>query len=249
MALFNFNKNNITRSNGGTACGAASYQRGEKFADTYYGTVHNYSKRDDVAYTNVILPPNAPLIFADSATMWNAAELAENRSNSRVAHIFKAALPQEFSLDENVDLVSEFATEYLVKNGMCCDIAIHDKGDGNPHTHILTPTREVTAEGLGEKRRDWNDTQLLIQWRENWAKLCNERFIQKGLDCRISHESYAVQDIDKPYQREATVHLGRNATALERRGVQTELGNRNREIMERNRELELEREREIERDR
>ena len=239
MALFNFNKNNITRSNGGTACGAASYQRGEKFIDYRYGTTHNYSKREDIAYTNVLLPTNAPEKYYDSEIMWNAAELAESRSNSRVAHIFKAALPREFSLDENIELVNEFATEYLVKDGMCCDIAIHDNGEGNPHTHILTPTREVTSEGFSGKRRDWNDKQLLIQWRESWAKVCNEKFLQKGLECRISHESYAVQDIDKPYQREATVHLGKDATALERRGVQTELGNKNREITERNKELEL----------
>ncbi len=54
----------------------------------------------------------------------------------------------------------------------------------------------------------------------------NRAFKEKGLEMRVSHESLEVQGID----REPTVPLGRAATALERKGIQTEVGNRNREI-------------------
>ena len=43
---------------------------------------------------------------------------------------------------------------------------------------------------------------------------------------RVSHESLEVQGID----REPTRPLGRAATALDRKGIQTEVGNWNREI-------------------
>ena len=47
------------------------------------------------------------------------------------------------------------------------------------------------------------------------------------MEVRVSHESLEVQGID----REPTVPLGRAATALERKGIQTEAGNWNRKIV------------------
>lgn len=46
------------------------------------------------------------------------------------------------------------------------------------------------------------------------------------MELSVSHESLEVQGID----REPTIPLGRAAMALERKGVHTEYGNRNREI-------------------
>ena len=61
----------------------------------------------------------------------------------------------------------------------------------------------------------------------------------------MSHESLEVQGID----REPTRPLGRAATALERKGIQTEMGNWNREIEARQREQEEQRQRLYERHR
>ena len=30
---------------------------------------------------------------------------------------------------------------------MCCDFAVHDKGDGNPHTHIMLTMRAIDENG------------------------------------------------------------------------------------------------------
>ena len=54
------------------------------------------------------------------------------------------------------------------------------------------------------------------------------------MEIQVSHESLEVQGID----REPTLPLGRAATALERKGIQTEVGNRNREIETRIKEKE-----------
>ena len=34
-------------------------------------------------------------------------------------------------------MLKEFCNEQFVSKGMIADFAIHDKGDGNPHAHIL----------------------------------------------------------------------------------------------------------------
>jgi septal ring factor EnvC (AmiA/AmiB activator) len=55
----------------------------------------------------------------------------------------------------------------------------------------------------------------------------------KGAADRIDHRSYERQGLELI----PTVNLGVAAMQMERRGVQTELGNRNREIVERNKQL------------
>ena len=35
------------------------------------------------------------------------------------------------------DLIRDYCREFFVSKGMIADFAIHDKGDGNPHAHIL----------------------------------------------------------------------------------------------------------------
>jgi len=63
---------------------------------------------------------------------------------------------------------------------MDADISIHDKQDGNPHTHIMLTL------GLFEKDGSWKSnpqsSTLLIRkarrekWRNKWANTCNKHF-------------------------------------------------------------------------
>ena len=45
------------------------------------------------------------------------------------------ALPIEIPTDQYAELVRSYCYEQFVSKGMCCDFAVHDKGDGNPHTY------------------------------------------------------------------------------------------------------------------
>lgn len=119
-------------------------------------------------------------------------------------------------------------------------MAIHegrseDPTKNNPHAHVLLTDRPVGPDGFcSKKNRDWNSTAQLRLWRKQWADIQNRFFKEKGMEIQVSHESLEVQGID----REPTLPLGRAATALERKGIQTEVGNRNREIETRIKEKE-----------
>ena len=117
---------------------------------------------------------------------------------------------------------------------MCCDFAIHDKGDGNPHVHILLTTRKVDKSGFTKKERVWNDRKLLMLWRERWADWCNHKLYFVS-DARVDHRSYKEQGIDKLPQ----IHLGVEVCAVERKGFKTDKGNKNRRIRRRNLEVEI----------
>ena len=44
---------------------------------------------------------------------------------------------------------------------------------------------------------DWGSPETLEHWRQAWADLCNQKFAEKGLDCRIDHRSYERQGIEQ----------------------------------------------------
>ena len=118
----------------------------------------------------------------------------------------------------------------------------------NPHVHVLSPIRPVNMDGeWGEKRMhipifdedgnpvlnkkgkqkcddpfttDWGKPETLEEWRENWEKIVNEKFAEKGLTCRIDHRSNEKRGLDEIPQ----VHEGSAVRRMEQRGIATYKG-------------------------
>jgi hypothetical protein len=148
------------------------------------------------------------------------------------------ALPREFNLREQIEVLREYAKENFVDKGLGVDFSIHNNGDGNPHAHMMFTTRYITPDGLEGKNRDSDKASELIKWRKSWAEVNNRKFEEKGLDVRIDHRTLKAQGID----REPTIHLGHEAWALEKKGIRTAKGDYNREIKRRNAEREAQKE-------
>jgi ATP-dependent exoDNAse (exonuclease V) alpha subunit len=174
---------------------AAAYRSGMKLESEKAGVTYDFTHKRGVIHAEIILPATAPRSFADRATLWNAVEKSEKRHDAQTARDIDVALPVEFSRDEQIAIIRDYARDNFVNQGMCADFAIHDKGDGNPHAHILLTTRRVTENGFGNKNREWNDRKYLCYWREKWADICNERLSAKGLDERIDHRTLKAQGI------------------------------------------------------
>lgn len=263
MAIYHLSVKPISRRQGRSAVGAAAYRSGEKLHNEYDGLTHDYTRKSGILHTEIMLPENAPHEFNDRQILWNAVEKSETRKDSRTAREIEIALPRELSLDQQLKIVREYVGENFTSQGMCADVAIHSghrhrndinllesKNDkiifqNNPHAHILLTDRPITKEGFSKKKnRDWNKKENVFKWREQWAMLQNKEFERRGLDIRVSHESH----INRGLKEEPTIHLGAKATELERRGIRTERGDKNRAIQERNRMLQ-ERQQRYERER
>jgi len=239
---------NISRSTGRSSVAAAAYRAGAKLRCERSGITHNssvsaaayrsgemldeydYTSKRGVVHTEILLPHNAPMEFGMRGVLWNAVEQSEKRCNSRTARDIDVALPVEFNRADQINLMRDYINESFVKHGMIADFAIHDKGDGNPHAHIMLTLRDVDRDGFGKKNREWNKKEYLQKWRANWSDLCNQRLQAKGLDERIDHRTLEEQGID----REPTIHIGVTAKAMERKGIITERVQRNRDIIARN---------------
>jgi len=131
----------------------------------------------------------------------------------------------------------------------------------NPHVHILLTVRPINDDGTwGAKSKkeyildrngnrirtksgewksrkvnatNWDDVGTLLKWRESWAKSVNMVFEHFGIDERIDHRTLKAQGID----RVPTVHIGVAAKQMEKRGISSERGQENREILQENLEL------------
>ena len=235
IAIYHFNVKIVSRGKGASAVAKAAYISGEKIKNEYDGVIHDYRRKHEVVHKEILLPDNAPPYFKKRSVLWNAVEKSETRKNSQTARHIDAALPVEISRSEQIDLVRHFCQQCFVSKGMCVDFAIHDKGDGNPHVHILLTTRKVGENGFTQKERTWNDKSLLLEWRKLWADWCNHKLYFVSNE-RIDHRSYKAQGISKIPQK----HLGAVACAIEKKGYRTDKGSYNKKVILTNTNAEIE---------
>jgi hypothetical protein len=236
MAQFRLEVQAIKRADGRSAVAAAAYRAATRLHDRRLEMAFDYTAKGGVVFAGVMAPEAAPTAFRDRETLWNAAEAADKRADSRTAREVLISLPHELSDDQRHALVRAFVRDSLVARGMIADYAIHDPdahGDQrNHHAHILVTTRRVTAEGFGLKGRDWDNPDAVKALRLEWCEVQNRHLRQHlGKDApQVSHHSLADQGQDK----EPTIHLGPAASGMERRGEASDRGDINRRVAERN---------------
>ena len=137
----------VKRSQGQSAVAGAAYQSGERLFSEYDQKTKFYNKKKELVHAEIMLPSHAPPGFADRATLWNAVEAVENQWNSQLARRIVLAFPVEVPKEQYLSMIKEFCQEQFVAKGMIADFAIHDKGDGNPHAHILLTPRSTPRFG------------------------------------------------------------------------------------------------------
>lgn len=236
MAQYRLEVQAIKRADGRSAVAAAAYRSAGVLHDARLEMTFDYAAKGGVVFAGVMAPEAAPARYLDRATLWNAAEAADKRIDSRTAREVLISLPHELSDDQRHALVRAFVADSLVAKGMIADYAIHSPdahGDQrNHHAHILVTTRRVGPEGFGLKAREWDNPDAVKALRQAWCEVQNQHLRQHlGADApQVSHHSLADQQQD----REPTIHLGPAASGMERRGEASDRGDINRRIQARN---------------
>lgn len=238
MSIYHLSVNVIGRAAGRSATGAAAYRAGVDIHDDRTNLDFNYSRRSGVASTAILLPENAPEWARDRSRLWNAAEAAEKRKDSRVAREIVLALPSELPAEERQELAESFTRELIAQHGFAADVCIHepdkDGDERNHHAHILLSTRRLTASGFGEKTTELDEKisgpKVIEDWRQKWETRANQALEAAGL-ARIDRRTLRAQQKQAfaegrledaaALDRAPTVHLGPAATAMQRRGEAT----------------------------
>jgi ATP-dependent exoDNAse (exonuclease V) alpha subunit len=259
MAIYHCSIKIISRGKGKSAVAAAAYRAGETITNEYDGRVSDYTRKGGIVHTEILLPDHVPVAYADRAVLWNAVEKIEKAKNSQLAREIELALPAELTREQDISLAREYVKQHFVSAGMCADICVHDKNDGNPHAHIMLTLRpilengewgdkqkkEYILDGRGEKiydpkkkqykcksipTTDWNDQTKAEEWRAAWAQSVNAVLERQNVAERVDHRSYERQGVEQI----PTVHMGVAATQMEQKGIETDRGDINREIVHHN---------------
>ena len=253
----------ISRGKGQSCMASCAYYSGKKKYSEYECCwKYPHSSPARVKWVEVMLPSNAPRAYADSQTLWNAVDAAETSVNAQTARSMLFALPRELTDEQNLALVRDFCQKEFVDKGMICNFFYHDKGDGNPHVHIMLTLRAMDENGKwlpksknvyaldengnrirapnGSWKRvkvdtvDWNERKYGEIWRQDWAAAQNAALKAAGRMERVDMRSLERQGVE---DRLPQKHLGPTASALERKGVSSERGDENRKIISVNKML------------
>lgn len=243
MSIFHLSMQIIGRKSGRSSTAAAAYRAGVRIVDERTGEVHDYTPKGKSGIRDkfILAPENAPAWMRDRSTLWNAVERIEKRKDAQLCREFEVSLPHELPEGERRRLLVEFVEAEFVSLGMVADVAIHKPGNEgdrrNEHAHVLLTMRGIVGDGFGNKNRDWNrwnDADHIENWRSRWALRVNQALEAHGFSERIDHRSFLRQaqatGDDVGLANLPTVHLGPQASAMERRGKGTVPGDLNREV-------------------
>lgn len=225
MAIYHFSAKVFSRAKGVSSVAKAAYRSASYLVDERTGLEYNYTKRREQIEAEIFAPESAPAWATDRSKLWNAVEAKEKRSDAQVAREINAALPKELTKDQQKALVREYVNEHFVSKGMVADVAFHFN-DNNPHIHVMLTMREINQDGFQNKNRDWNNKDLIESWREGWAQTVNKHLEVAKVNQRIDHRSFQRQGS----KRLPTMHMGVKYHHMERRGIQTRVGELNRQV-------------------
>ncbi|HIE4123133.1 TPA: MobQ family relaxase [Stenotrophomonas maltophilia] len=251
MAIYHANVKTFSRAKGHSSIAAAAYRAGLLLEDARTGLRHDYRRRDGVVETRCIIPEHAPDWALVPAALWTEAEAAERRKDSTIAREFEFALPHELDDDQRSSLALAVARALVDRYGFAAQASIHSPGSKsgmNWHVHILATTRRLGPDGFLDKTRELDGGpagRAEVEWiRELVAATTNAHLEAANLDVRVDHRSLKAQADEAlargdlaaaaVLSRVPTRHLGKDASAIERRGEYSELGERNRSIREAN---------------
>ena len=108
--------------------------------------------------------------------LWNEVLKIEKNADAQLGRSFEFALPKEWNRQEQIQYTTDYIQKTFVDRGMCADWSIHDKGDGNPHVHLLLTMRPFNPDhSWGKKEvKDWdfvrdkNGNIVIDESHPNW---------------------------------------------------------------------------------
>lgn len=235
--FYHFSVSIIGRGKGRSVVACAAYRSGEVIADERYGKTHDYSRRRGILSTGIVAPERAPDWASERERLWNKLEAFERRKDAQLAREFVLGLPHQLDNAQQAEIMREFIARELTPRGLVADWAIHAPNragdERNHHAHLMVAIRSINEDGFHDKKdRSLNSPAQLQQWRQTWAEIQNAAFERlevrdtDGSILRVDERSFADRGIDI----EPTQHMGVHATAMERRGIPTEIGDNNRKL-------------------
>lgn len=213
----------MARSSGRSVIGSIAYRSGENLTNLRDGITHDYSRREGVESTTLVLPGERA---EERAAFWNRVEAHHKRGDAVPGREVQVALPAELDADARRALAVGYGRELSTRYGVAVDVAVHSPhGEGderNHHAHLVITACRVEPDGtLGKKvpeldpihcKRHGLPTPAEYE-RGRWEELTNQALEAAQRPERVDHRSRAEQGLDGPAQEK----MGPAVTAIERK--------------------------------
>jgi len=216
-SLYHLSMFPVRRSLGRSSVSASAYRSGGRMTDLRTGVIADHRRKQHVTPLPLIFPHGSGGISREA--FWNGIEAHCRRRDAVVARELDAALPLGLSPDQQLFLVTAFATWISETFKVAVDANLHNKPN-NPHIDLLMSANAIGPDGTVGKKvraldgiasRGSKGASAVERIRAKWAELCNRVLEEAGRPERLDHRSYKRQGID----RVPTIHMGRAAHALE----------------------------------
>lgn len=207
MAIYHCSIGIKGRSKGDSAVGSSAYRAGVKLKDEETGVTYDYTKKRGVVYNEVMLPQNAPKEYQNREVLWNEVEKVEKQPKAQLARDIEVGFPIEMSREQQIQCVRDYVQNNFVKKGMCADIALHDKKDGNPHAHILLTMRGIKENGEWDTKKrsvfklDENGERIPVIDKKTGEQKIRDRG-EKGIEFVWKRETIPTNDWNEQYKAE-----------------------------------------------
>lgn len=240
MSIYHTHIKTFSRARGDSSVAAAAYRAGLLLRDEKTGLKHDYRVRRGVVHSHIVAPDEAPDWSCEPTKLWPAAEAAERRKDATVAREFEIALPHELDDEQRLALTSHLTRRLVDRYGFAAQASIHspfgEEDSLNHHVHILATTRRLGPEGLANKTRELDggtSGKVEVEWvRKMVGDTINQHLQRAGVAARVDHRRLSKQaaealergDIEAAVTltREPLKHIGKNAMAMYRKGMEVE---------------------------
>ena len=85
----------IARGTGRSAVAAAAYRASERLHDERQSRAHDFTAKEGVVHSEIMLPDGTPERWRDRATLWNEVEATEKRRDAQLAREMEFAIPRK----------------------------------------------------------------------------------------------------------------------------------------------------------
>jgi hypothetical protein len=190
MATYRFSVSLAKRSEGRSATAMAAYRAGKIIKDRRTGVAFDYSRKQGVLFSQVMVPDDAPDWAGDRAELWNRSEAAEKRAAAHVAREIQLSLPHELTNKQRQEITAQFARLLCYRYNVAVDVCIHapgrDNDQRNHHAHLMLCQRPFDAteetglsrnkirgfDAIASQRKQKNNP--VEEWRSTWQKMVND---------------------------------------------------------------------------
>ena len=224
-----------SRSNGSSAVNSAAYRACITLHDERTGLTHPYSRKRGHIETLVYdgdgfssLNENRELTFNKISALWNKAESADTRSNSRTMREVIIPLPDDFTDAQNIELSKDYAKHLRDTYGVAVQASLHGKNkkNRNTHLHLAFTTRVVNDAGefkektraLDKRDGKGSSNNEVSKLREALCEITNLHAEAHGLDWYVYAGKFS--EIEGMEDHVSTKHIPINATKDKRAEIE-----------------------------